>query len=118
MNIGVTLRNRNMRDAFIAGLLRAGYSQNDIQISCNTVIFSFQEFVSERSRFTRFRIHLAQWKNHFWCSVYLLATKPFCLSLDRILYLYYFLPYSFRRILRLRKYKKKHKYNKKKEGRP
>lgn len=106
MNIGVTLRNRNMRNAFIDGLLKAGYQQNNIQVSCNTVLFSFTESVQERSLFTRWRIRLAQWKNRFWCNVYLQVTKPFCLSVDRVLYLYYFLPFSFRRILRIRKYKK------------
>lgn len=107
MNIGVTFRSRNMRNAFVNGLLRAGYHQNDIQISCNTVLFSFTECIQERSRFTRLRILYAQWKNRFWCNVYIKATKPFCLSLDRILYLYYFLPFSFRRILRIRRYQKK-----------
>ena len=106
MNIGVTLRNRNMRNAFIEGLLKAGYQPQNIQISCNTVIFSFSESILERSGFTRWRIRLAQWKNCFWCHVYLQVTKPFCLSIDRVLYLYYFLPFSFRRILRIRKYKK------------
>lgn len=107
MKIGVTLRNRHMRNAFIEGLQKAGYQAQDIHLSCNTVIFTFTETILERSRFTRFRIRLAQWKNRFWCNVYLWATKPFVQSLDRTLYLYYFLPYSFRRILRIRKYKKK-----------
>lgn len=107
MKIGVTLRSRDMRNAFLEGLLKAGYQPQDIQLSCNTVIFPFIETAPERTRFTRFRIRFAQWQNRFWCNVYLWVTKPFSLSLDRTLYLYYFLPYSFRRILRIRKYKTK-----------
>ena len=107
MKIGVTLRNRDMRNAFLKGLYKVGYQPQDIQLSYNTVIFPFTEILSEKSRFTRFRIRLAQCKNRFWCNTYLWITKPFILSLDRTLYLYYFLPYSFRRILRIRKYKAK-----------
>lgn len=109
LKIGVTLRNRNMRNAFVEGLIRAGYHQNEIRISCNTVIFCFTKSLSAANRLTRLRIRLAQWKNHFWCHVYLQITKPFCRSLDRILYLYYFLPFCFRRILHIRKDKNKKK---------
>lgn len=107
MKIGVTLRNHNMRNAFIEGLYKAGYQPQDVQFSCNTVIFPFIQTASKRSRFSHFRIRLAQWKNRFWCNAYLWITKPFISSLDRTIYLYYFLPYSFRRILRIRKYKAK-----------
>ena len=107
MRIGVTFRNHTMRDAFVKGLIRTGYAQNDIQLSCNTVLFSFKESSLERNRFTRWRIRLTQWVNRFWCSVYQHVTKPFSLSIDRLLYLYYFLPFCFRRILRLRRYKSK-----------
>ena len=107
MSIGVTFRNRTMRNAFIEGLIRAGYSQNDIQLSGNTVLFSFTRTTQETNRLTRLSIRFVQWKNRFWCNVYLHITKPFCLSLDRILYLYYFLPFCFRKILHIRHHPKR-----------
>lgn len=47
----------------------------------------------------------AQWKNRIFCRLFCLITKPFTCTVDRILYLYYFLPIAFRRAVNPRKYR-------------
>lgn len=106
MRAGVTLKDPGMLHAFTKGLIKAGYSTDDITVMCNTVTFSFTKSFDTPSAFQRFRNRITQQINRFWCKVYLFVTRPFYLSLDRILYLYYYLPFIFRKMLRIRKYKK------------
>lgn len=103
---GITLRNHTMTRAFIRGLLNAGYSPDDITVMHNTVTFSFTKSSLSLNALGRFRNRFFQWMNRFGCKIYLFLTRPFCLSLDRLLYLYYYLPFIFRKMLRIRKYKK------------
>lgn len=46
----------------------------------------------------------AQFWNRIFCKIYLFITRYFKLTMDRLLYLYYLLPFAFRRIMRLRRY--------------
>ncbi len=105
MRATITLPTTEMARAFVNGLLEAGYSQRNVCFQCNTVTFSFLQTDAQNSFLRRQRIRLAQASNRFWCKVYLFITRPFCLSMDRLLYLYYYLPFAFRRMLRIRKYK-------------
>ncbi len=41
MDVNITLNNTGMRDAFLAGLRHAGYSDNEISVKGNTVSFTF-----------------------------------------------------------------------------
>lgn len=41
-----------------------------------------------------------QWKNRIFCRLFCFITRPFSCTPDRMLYLYYFLPFAFRRMLR------------------
>ena len=106
--VSLTFCSSEMAAAFAQGLAESGCSRDRILVHCNTVAFTFTESDESYSRFYRFRIRLIQWQNRFWCRTYLFVTRPFCRSLDRILYLYYYLPFVFRKILRIRKYKKVH----------
>ena len=103
----VTFPNREMARAFAAGLMNAGYDPEDICVCAQTVSFHFSRCKSPCGFFHRLRIRLAQRLNRFWCRVYCYVTRPFCLSVDRILYLYFYLPAVFRKTLRIRKYKRR-----------
>lgn len=105
MRVSVTFPDGQMACAFVDGLERAGFCKEDISVCCNTVAFSFAGSTVHHGFFARVRIRIAQWLNRFWCRVYLFVTRPFCLSLDRVLYLYYYLPANFRRMLRIREYR-------------
>ncbi len=103
----VAFPNREMARAFAAGLMNAGYDPEDICVCAQTVSFHFGRCKSPCGFFHRLRIRLAQCLNRFWCRVYCYVTRPFCLSVDRILYLYFYLPAVFRKTLRIRKYKRR-----------
>lgn len=110
MRASISFPRHEMAEAFVKGLTDAGYRYEDICISHHTVAFSFTKSFIKYGYLRRLRIRFIQYINRFWCRAYLYITRPFCLSLDKILYLYYYLPFIFRKILRLKKYKKlKHK---------
>lgn len=106
MKASITLHNEDMADAFVCGLIKAGYDPKNIRVCCSTVSFTFAGSQPVCGIFKRLRIRIAQCMNRFWCKVYLFVTRPFQLSIDRILYLYYYLPFAFRKMLHIRKYKK------------
>lgn len=106
MHACITFAAPAMAHAFIKGLINAGYPKDDIHLNCNTVTFSFTKSDMRWNCFDRLWMRIAQCVNRFWCKVYLFVTRPFCLSIDRILYLYYYLPVIFRKMFRIRKYKK------------
>lgn len=105
MNVSVTFPNSEMARAFAAGLLDAGIPSEDICCHCSTISFIFDHTDAHPGLLRRLRLRLAQMSNRFWCKAYLFITRPFHTSLDRILYLYYYLPFAFRKTLRIRKYK-------------
>lgn len=100
MHICITLESREMAEAFVNGLINAGYCPKEICLCRSTVTFTFADKVSahQAGSFQRFQIRFVQFFNRLWCRIFLLATKPFRLRVDRILYLYYFMPFAFRRI--------------------
>lgn len=106
MRASITFRDPAMARAFIEGLIHAGYSPDDISVFCHTVTFTFSQPVTEPCLLDRVGNCITQSINRFWCKVYLFVTRPFCLSLDRLVYLYYYLPFIFRKMFRIRKYKK------------
>lgn len=109
LQASVTLRSARMADAFARGLKDAGYDWEKLCVHCNTVTFTFSESTPACGILSGLRIRIAQWSNRFWCRVYLFVTRPFCRSVDRLLYLYYFLPFAFRKMLRFKKYKRRPK---------
>ncbi len=106
VRICVTLPSAEMAAAFAKGLQKAGCLPEEICVRCNTVSFDFRKSAAACHAFCRLRRFIIQRVNCLFCRVYLFITRPFCLSVDRILYLYYYLPFAFRKMLRIRKYKK------------
>lgn len=103
----IVFPSNKMAAAFANGLVHAGYCREDIGLCCNTITFTFSGSIQIHGIFKKLRIRIVQWINHFWCRVYLFVTRPFHLSIDRILYLYYYLPFAFRKMLRIKKLKRK-----------
>lgn len=108
MENNITFPNMEMLSAFIEGMHHAGYSPKDFQIYGLRLCFTFcKPQKEEANSFTRFWRRFSQWKNRIFCKLYLWITKPFCSTEDKILYLYYYLPFSFRKILRLHRFNKR-----------
>lgn len=112
MEATICFPNREMLSAFVDGLKRAGYREDSICIKGLHASFVFCRNITEKyNLITRFWRRFSQWKNKIFCKLYLWATRPFCCTEDRILYLYYYLPAAFRRLLRLRRFNKRcHKH--------
>lgn len=98
--------NHAMTEAFIEGLLHTGFSPSDFKVCGNTVTLVFAYSPAIKGFFRRIRTKVGQWQNRFFCKLYLFITRPFDSSIDRLLYLYYYLPFAFRRMLRIRRYRK------------
>ena len=97
--------DREMANAFAEGLLRAGYSSLSFQNN-HTVTFRFTHSFAPTGFFRKLRTFIGQWSNLFFCKVYLFTTRPFHSSVDRLLYLSYYVPFAFRKTLRIRRYRK------------
>ena len=103
LRAAITFPSREMANAFVKGLQEAGYSPEDIYCgcsSCNTISFTFDHSPRVYGLFRRMRVRLAQLCNRLFCRLYLFVTRPFEASMDRILYLYFYLPFALRRALR------------------
>lgn len=113
MEATICFPNREMLSAFLDGLKRAGYREDTISVKGLRVCFVFCRNISERyNLITRFWRSFSQWKNRIFCRLYLWVTRPFCCTEDRILYLYYYIPAAFRKLLRLRRFNRRcHKYH-------
>ena len=108
--ITLTFPNQEMANAYADGLLATAVKVQDAYLHFNTVGFLFAEVPQTSGFLRRLRIRIAQLSNRFWCAVYRFLTRPFTLTLDKILYLYFRLPFIFRKVLRIRTPKKsKHK---------
>lgn len=99
--------NREMLAAFLDGLKRAGVAESAISVHCLSVCFAFCQTDESYNLSTRFWRSFSQWKNKLFCRLYRWVTRPFFCTEDRVLYLYYYLPAAFRKLLRLRRFHKR-----------
>lgn len=108
LNVSITFPNCTMMNAFIEGLMKHPYSRCDLTICGLTLTFNMRPLRCHKNCIQKLAILFSQWKNRWFCRIFLFATRPFCLSLDRLLYLYYFLPFAFRKTMYVRCYKRKY----------
>lgn len=104
----ITFPNTDMMNAFVDGLIEAGINENDIYYNGLKVSFSFYQISEERHNlFTRFWRSYSQKSNRIFCKLYCWFTNAFDRTEDRVLYLYYYLPFAFRKLLRLHRFNKR-----------
>lgn len=105
LEASICFPNKQMCDAFCEGLCAAGYGMENICIHGLSVSLVFGAPETENSGLlTRFYRCLSQILNRMCCKLYMWVTRPFTRTDDKILYLYYSLPFIFRRLLRLRRF--------------
>ncbi len=107
MDVSLTFADDEMAKAFVKGLIKAGYDQDDIWMYNGMVSFSFIKRTVRYNIFRKLQRRLAQSVNHFWCRVFVTVTRPFQLSGDRVIYLYFYFPFAFRRLFRMKRIKKR-----------
>ena len=104
MKITIAFPSVEMCEAFLTGLKEADYSYSDFYVSGEAVAFTFsvphsEQFFLRRTSYGRW----VQLKNRLLLALFLYLTKPFRFTLDRLLLLYEYLPFLFRRVLKLRR---------------
>lgn len=109
LEVSITFPNCTMLNAFLNGLQKYSCSKCVYEICGLTLAFQMCPFPTEKTWLQQTSIYFSQWKNKWFCRTYLFATRYFCLTLNRLLYLYYFLPPAFRKTMHLREYKRKYK---------
>ena len=105
MEITISFGNRQMMHAFLGGMKKIGYLPGEISICGNSVSFDFDRPKTRQPRMS----HLlnsawALWKDRLFLFLYCRVTKVFCHTLDKLLYLYEYLPFVFRHMMRIHCY--------------
>lgn len=86
MDIEITLKNMDMKDAFLKGLYRAGYRQEEISMLGTTVWIHFtRPHTRQPVTRTRFLGAVKQLENRRNCRLYHRVTKDYANAYDKIL---------------------------------
>lgn len=109
MDISITFPNTDMLQCFVDALMNLGYSECELYICKLTVSLTFSLPHTWQPRLAHPRItRLSQWQNRIVCKLFRYMTRPFIRTVDRILYLYFFLPFAFRRLLCFKRNHRQH----------
>lgn len=115
LSVDITLRfhDLSMRDAFLDALLASGHDPDDIDVMYTSISFTFRAGTQHWCFLKKWYCHYVQFKNRIFCKLFCFVTRPFEDSGNRLLYLYYYIPFVFRRIFRLRRFGRKGRHHKK-----
>jgi hypothetical protein len=100
LDISITLKDSFMRDAFIQGLINAGYSYNELGIEGNTVSLNFDKPHTIQPLSRSWEVDsLIQWKNKFLCDKYNEIVAPYDNFPDQMKALYEQAPKIYNKVL-------------------
>lgn len=108
-HFSISFPTNEMLNAFVKGLIEAGFPEKDFHICCMEVHFIMKCSFVKMCIIKRLYCRYVLWKNHLFCRLYHLLTRPFPGTCEKLLYLYYYLPFCFRRMFRLKRIKKSKK---------
>lgn len=109
LKLSITFPNYEMLRSFLTALLNSGMEEKYVTVCGRQVSVLFGPSPSQSySLWARFFRYLSQFTNRIFCSLFLLLTGSFTSTIDRLLYLYYLLPFVRSRILSPRKHKRCH----------
>lgn len=109
LEVSIQFPNREMKHAFYNALLDQGVNWHDTFSYCSTVYFHFPDCRPRPPLWKCIIRWFAQCINRFNCKLFRFVTRCCCTSCDRILYLYFILPFVCRHLLRLRHCRFKHR---------
>lgn len=113
MNVSIRFPNINMQTAFIAGLLRAGYTESKIKINYDEVSFNYCSPLNYKlNKHRKIFKCIAQFFNYINCSILMKFTKRYNRTIDKLDYLRHLAPGLYKLVVR--KCVPKSKYKKKK----
>ena len=96
MEISITFRDCQMRNAFYDALLSAGYRKENICVNGASVRFSFTRPCHACPKHCRLRVWWVQWKNKRNCRRYRRVTRCFVRTIDKVDYLGMCFPWLYR----------------------
>ena len=108
MEVRITFPNATMLAAFANSLYASGKCHYQI---CGLQIMIYFDYCSSclLSGLQKMICRISQWKNRHMCHLFTWITRPFTTSLDRLLFLYFYLPLSIRLLFCSKKRHKCHK---------
>lgn len=96
----ITFPDLEMCGSFLTSLTGLGYNWYEIDLEGTTLRFTFSAPRSpDASACPDWRRSCSLWIDRLFCMIYRMITRPFSDTADRLLYLYYYLPYAFRRTI-------------------
>lgn len=114
MDITITFKDQDMANAFIGGLMRAGYSRNEFVLIGNTVSLTFDK-THTKQPVTRTKLtdRLIQWKNKLMCKMFMKFTSAYNTMPEKLQVIRKRVPFIYRKIMLVGRYHKVSKaYNK------
>lgn len=98
----IKFTDKCMMQAFAEALMALGYDESELCIFGSKICF---EMKTPKKPFvygiiTRLVRRWAQFKNRLFCKLYLFITRDFNCTVDRLLYLYFYIPGLFRHCIR------------------
>lgn len=101
----LTFPDRDMMCSFLNALHETGFDRQNVRIcGCELQLCFCGPSDRRYGWFARLQRRWAQFGNRIFCKIYLRITAPFHATVDRLLYLYYLLPFAFRKMLTPRRY--------------
>lgn len=102
MDVSLSFPNQEMLSAFIYAMFNLGYSSQNMRVNGRTLFFTFKAPYNFKCNvFCRINRRFALWRCKVLCKLFNRISRPFIRPDDRLLYLYFYLPFVFRRILLL-----------------
>lgn len=105
VNTSITFKDYSMLYSFVDSF-RISLPDTPYKISGLTVYFTFDKSQRKYSIFRKFIRHVSLFFCNLYCKWFNCVTRPFAKSGDKILYLYYYLPFVIRRLFRVKRKKK------------
>lgn len=106
INVSITFPDYEMLYSF-AESLESCRKDISYRIERLTVFLTFNNSITHYSLWKHVVRGFSLFQDKTFCSLFNFITRPFDNSGDKILYLYYYLPFAFRRTLRLHRFKRK-----------
>lgn len=112
LEISIRFPDFEMRNAFIDALYADKYDMDSLRLCLyyTDVLLSFSSSCGKTSAcekkhfLQKWFCRYIQWKNKIFCRLYCFVTRPFHCTYDKLLYLYFYLPFAARRLLRIRRF--------------
>lgn len=102
MDISLTFPNCDMLSSFIRAMLDLGYTSQDMNVCGHRLSFTFvRPHTNNCTIFCRIIRRISLWSCNMLCKLFNCITRPLTDTADQLLYLYFYLPFAFRRVFLL-----------------